>query len=187
MIDELITPGRDFLFVNPHKKTPFYKHSGKFYVTSSDPIPATIPDPLRAYQYQITFRADRLVFKDIDLQSCTQLSPIPPLSAPHVFLYLFLRHLTLPHSHSHSSPQPSSSLSLSFSFTRALTLIHSTHIGPFLVIKAVTTSQTGNKAAGIESGGEMKVIAKTEVIRHMTKMIEWKPVNIEVRLPLISP
>eukprot|EP01124_Arcella_intermedia_P015485 TRINITY_DN2199_c0_g1_i6.p1 TRINITY_DN2199_c0_g1~~TRINITY_DN2199_c0_g1_i6.p1 ORF type:complete len:1061 (-),score=210.50 TRINITY_DN2199_c0_g1_i6:188-3025(-) len=65
----LDTTTRQWFFINPKKKTPFYKHSGKFFVINSEPIPATVKDPFDAFTYQISFMANDLEFKDINLQS----------------------------------------------------------------------------------------------------------------------
>eukprot|EP01125_Pyxidicula_operculata_P008851 TRINITY_DN2932_c0_g1_i1.p1 TRINITY_DN2932_c0_g1~~TRINITY_DN2932_c0_g1_i1.p1 ORF type:complete len:1155 (+),score=289.25 TRINITY_DN2932_c0_g1_i1:9-3473(+) len=68
-LEELLDPSKQWLLINPRKKTPFYKHSGKFFVTSSEPIPASMPDPMKGRSYEITFRAENLEYQDLNLQA----------------------------------------------------------------------------------------------------------------------
>eukprot|EP01129_Flabellula_baltica_P006005 TRINITY_DN2211_c0_g1_i10.p1 TRINITY_DN2211_c0_g1~~TRINITY_DN2211_c0_g1_i10.p1 ORF type:complete len:1371 (+),score=313.30 TRINITY_DN2211_c0_g1_i10:80-4192(+) len=59
-MQELIDPGQQWKFVNPVKKTPFYKHSGHFAVTSAVPVDPGIPRPFAAPKIRVKFRAESL-------------------------------------------------------------------------------------------------------------------------------
>jgi len=47
------------------------------------------------------------------------------------------------------------------------------------VVKAITSAPTGSQAAGNESKFTYKTITKSNIVHHMTKLIEWNAINIE--------